>query len=328
MNFKQLRMANDVSTTEQMVYKRTCKLMGNMFSFSIIHEDESWASHCIDLAVGEVKRIESLLTTFRDDSETNQINRAAGVRPVKVDKEVFDLIRRSSKISELTQGAFDITYGSIDKRLWNFDRTMTSLPDPAIAKKMIRLIDYHNIELDENHSTIFLKNKGMRIGFGGIGKGYAADRGKQVLQDLGISNGVVNASGDLAVWGNQLNGSPWTIGIADPDTKMPFSSLPITDMAIATSGNYEKYILVNGKRYSHTIDPKTGFPVTGIKSVSIISPMAELSDALATPVMVMGINAGLDMINQVKGVACIAIDDNNNIFTSNNITLRQTKYER
>jgi FAD:protein FMN transferase len=305
-----------------MVYKRTCKLMGNMFSFSIVHDDEGWASHCVDLAVDEIKRIEALLTTFNDDSQTNQINLGAGVNPVQVDKEVIDLISRSIKISDLTQGAFDITYGSIDKKLWNFDQTMTSLPDPELAKKMVRLIDYRNVELDEKRSTVFLKNKGMRIGFGGIGKGYAADRGKQLLQSLGIANGVVNASGDLAAWGTQINGKAWTIGIADPETRMPFSSIPISDMAIATSGNYEKYIRVNGKRYSHTIDPKTGLPVSGIKSVSIISPMAELSDALATPVMVMGIKAGIDLINQVRGVACIAIDDNNKLFTSNNITLR------
>jgi FAD:protein FMN transferase len=296
--------------------------MGNMFSFSIIHEDEGWSSHCIDRAIDEIKRIELLFTTFKDDSQTNQINRAAGINAVTVDREVFDLISRSIKISELTQGAFDITYGSIDKRLWNFDQTMTSLPDRDVAKKMVRLINYKNIELDEGKCSVFLKHKGMRIGFGGIGKGYAADRGKQILKDLGIANGVVNASGDLAAWGHQVNGEPWTIGIADPNTKTLFSSIPISDMAIATSGNYEKYILVNGKRYSHTIDPKTGLPVTGIKSVSIISPMAELSDALATPVMVMGIRTGLDMINQLKGVACIAIDDSNKIFTSKNITLR------
>lgn len=298
--------------------------MGNLFSFSVVHEDESWASHCVDLAVDEIKRVESLLTTFRDDSQTNEINRAAGIQPVHVDREVFDLIARSVKISELTQGAFDITYGSIDKKLWNFDQTMTSLPDAAVAKSMVRLIDYRNILLDEQKSTVFLRKRGMRIGFGGIGKGYAADRGRKTLQNLGIVSGIVNASGDLVAWGNQVNGRPWTIGIVDPDTKVPFLSLPISNMSIATSGNYEKFITVSGKRYSHTIDPKTGFPVGGIKSVSIISPMAELSDALATPVMVMGIRAGLDMINQVRGVACIAIDESNRIFTSDNITLRQT----
>lgn len=305
------------------VYKRTCKLMGNMFSFSVVHDDEEWANHSIDLAVDEIKRIEALLTTFKDESQTNQINHEAGIRAVAVDKEVFDLISRSIKISELTQGAFDITYGSIDKRLWNFDKTMTSLPDKAVAKSMVRLIDYKNIKLDTANFSVLLKNKGMRIGFGGIGKGYAADRGKRLLLDLGIKSGVVNASGDLAVWGNQVNGNPWTIGIADPDTSMPFSSIPLREMAIATSGNYEKFTIINGKRYSHTIDPRTGLPVTGVKSVSIISPMAELSDALATPVMVMGIKAGLDMINQMRGVACIAIDENNRIFTTNNISFRE-----
>lgn len=312
-------MENNVAASEVKVFKRTCKLMGNMFSFSIVHDDEDWANHCIREVVAEIKRIEALLTTFREDSQTNQINREAGIRAVEVDREVFDLIRRSIKISGLTQGAFDITYGSIDKRLWNFDKSMTSLPHPAEARKMVRLIDYRNIEMNDANCSVFLKKKGMRIGFGGIGKGYAADRGKKLLQDLGIKSGVVNAAGDLTAWGGQIDGKPWTIGIADPDTKMPFSSIPLNEMAIATSGNYEKFVVIDGKRYSHTIDPKTGLPVTGIKSVSIISPMAELSDALATPVMVMGISAGLDMINQMKGVACIAIDDNNKIFTSANI---------
>ncbi len=293
-----------------------------MFSFSIVHDDEEWANHCIDLAVDEIKRVESLLTTFRDDSQTNQVNDAAGIGAVVVDKEVFDLIKRSIKISELTQGSFDITYGSIDKRLWNFDTGMSSLPDPAVAKRMVHLINYKNIQLNDANCSVFLKNKGMRIGFGGIGKGYAADRGKKILIALGIESGVVNASGDLIAWGTQVNGQPWTIGIADPDTKTPFSSIPLSGMAIATSGNYEKFAIINGKRYSHTIDPKTGLPVTGIKSVSIISSVAELSDALATPVMVMGVHAGLDMINQMKGVACIVIDDNNKMFTSSNISLR------
>ena len=319
-------MVDSVASARQArAHKRTCKLMGNMFSFSVVHDDERWANYCIDQAVGEIKRVESLLTTFREDSQTNRVNAAAGVKSVVVDREVFELIRRSIGISQLTQGAFDITYGSIDKRLWNFDIGMTSLPDPAVAKRMVHLINYKNIQLNDADGSVFLKNKGMRIGFGGIGKGYAADRGKKILMDLGIESGVVNASGDLAAWGTQGNGQPWTIGIADPDTRTPFTSLPLSGMAIATSGNYEKFAMVNGKRYSHTIDPKTGLPVTGIKSVSVISPMAELSDALATPVMVMGVHAGLDMINQVKGVACILIDDGNRIFTSNNISLHQEK---
>jgi thiamine biosynthesis lipoprotein len=246
----------------------------------------------------------------------------AGISPVKVDREVFDLISRSIRISSVTQGAFDISYGSIDKKLWNFDKTMTALPDPSLAKKMVRLINYRNIILDEKSCTVFLKEKGMRIGFGGIGKGYAAERAKLVMQQNGVTSGIVNASGDLVAWGTQPDGKPWTIGIADPDAAhQPFSYMNITDMAVATSGNYEKFVMIGGKKYSHTIDPKTGLPVTGIKSVTIICPNAEIADAMATPVMIMGIKTGLDMINQVKGIGCIIIDDNDTIYTSKNIRL-------
>jgi len=303
-------------------FRKVVKLMGNRFEFTVVSGDPEFAIHCIDESIAEVRRIETLLTTFQETSQTNEINRYAGIRPVKVDREVFDLIRRSKKISELTQGAFDISYGSIDKNLWNFNSNMTSLPDRDTARKLVRLINYRNIILDENDVSVFLKEKGMRIGFGGIGKGYAAEQVKKMLVLKGITNGVVNASGDLTAWGHQPGGKPWTIGIADPDAaRHAFSSLEITNTSVATSGNYEKFIVIDGKKYSHTIDPKTGLPVTGIKSVTIICPNAEMADAMATPVMIMGIKAGLDMINQIRGMACLIIDDHNNIHTSKNITL-------
>ena len=162
----------------------------------------------------------------------------------------------------------------------------------------------------------------MRIGFGGIGKCYAADKAKAVLQEKGVKSGIVNASGDLITWGNQPNGNAWTIGIANPNAKnQPFSSLNISNYAIATSGDYEKFVEIDEKKYSHTINPKTGLPISGIKSTTILAPNAELADALATPVMVMGIKVGLDLINQMKGIACIIIDENNQVFTSKNINI-------
>jgi thiamine biosynthesis lipoprotein len=199
---------------------------------------------------------------------------------------------------------------------------MKSLPDAAIATKSVRLINFKNIEVDPLNRTVFLKEKGMRIGFGGIGKGYAADRAKEVLVKEGVSSGIVNASGDLTTWGKQENGEPWTIGIADPNVSNHlFSYINITDMSVATSGNYEKFVEINGKRYSHTIDPRTGMPVSGITSVTIISPFAELSDALATPVMIMGTDIGLDLLNQMKQVAALIIDDSNRLKTTRNIQL-------
>lgn len=305
-------------------YKRKVKLMGNQFELTVVSDDERWAEARIDAGIAEIKRIEARLTTFTEESQTARINAAAGIAPVKVDREVFDLIQRSLKISSLTQGAFDISYGSIDKRFWNFDVHMTSLPDAETAKQSVRLINWRNIILDEKESTVFLKEKGMRIGFGGIGKGYAADRAKHIMQMQGVEHGVVNASGDLVTWGVQPDGKPWTVGIASPtQDRLPFSYVDISNRAIATSGNYEKYAFINGRRYSHTIDPKTGFPVSGIKSVTIIAPSTELADALATPVMVMGIRAGLELINQLKHIACIVIDDNDRLYTSHNINLRK-----
>jgi thiamine biosynthesis lipoprotein len=168
--------------TQPQAYKRTMKLMGNQFELTVVAHTHEWADQMIDEGVREIQRIEKLLTTFSEDSETNLINRNAGIQPVSVSDETFMIIERSIKISSITQGAFDITYGSIDKRLWNFDQTMTSLPPAKKAKKMVRLINYKNIDLNPEKKTVFLKEKGMRIGFGGIGKGYAAEMAKEVMK--------------------------------------------------------------------------------------------------------------------------------------------------
>ena len=292
--------------------------MGNRFVISIDEESEDRAAEKIDCAVEEISRIEKLFTTFSESSITCRVNAQAGIQPVEVPEEFFQLVSRARRISELTRGAFDLSYGSIDKRLWNFDQTMTTLPTTE-ALRNLQLINYRNIVLDDRNRTVFLKEKGMRLGFGGIGKGYAADRAAQVLKELGIQNGVVNASGDLKTWGT-CNGKPWTISVADPDAPaFPFSELEVGEMAVATSGTYEKFTVIDGKRYSHTIDPRTGLPVTGIKSVTVVCPYAELADAMATPLSILGIDEGLGLINQMKNMACIIIDDHNRIFTSKNL---------
>src|SRR5664279_249138 len=306
--------------TERSVFKKGLKLMGNHFEISAVSDNEAWANERIDAGVQEIQRIEELLTTFDEESETSLINRYAGMSPVKVSRETFELIERSLRISRLTQGSFDISYGSIDKRLWNFDTNMKAFPDKETAKKMVRLINYRNIILDDENCTVFLKEKGMRIGFGGIGKGYAAERARYVMKSLGVKSGIVNASGDLTTWGLQPNGKAWTIGIADPNhSNQLFSYINVTNMAVATSGNYEKFAVINGKKYSHTIDPRTGLPVSGIKSVTIITLNAEIADAMATPVMVMGLKAGMNLINQMKDIEAIVIDNNNTVYASDNI---------
>ncbi|EFK34889.1 Thiamine biosynthesis lipoprotein ApbE precursor [Chryseobacterium gleum] len=304
-------------------FRKPQKLMGNAFEITVVDNHENTAYQHIEAAVTEIQRIEKLLTTFSENSQTSLINHYAGIQPVKVDREVFDLIERSLRISRITDGYFDISYGGIDKSFWNFDRNMKQLPDPKLIKDHLKLVNYENILLNPEDQTVFLKEKGMRIGFGGIGKGYAAEMAKRLLQKRGVQSGIVNASGDLTTWGMQSNGKPWTVGIADPDhVKQPFSYMNITDMAVATSGNYEKFVMINGKKYSHTINPKTGMPVSGVKSVTIFCPNAEIADAMATPVGIMGIKAALDLVNQIHQLECIIIDDDNTVYSSQNINLQ------
>ncbi len=298
------------------------RLMGNQFTITVVAQSTTEAQHYIGMAVAEITRIEQLLSTFKSDSQTNLINENAGIAPVRVDREVFDLIARSLALSRITQGAFDISYGGIDKSLWNFDRAMTRLPSAQTARQMVHLIDYRNIVLDPDNQTVWLRKAGMRIGFGGIGKGYAAEMAKNVLIKAGVASGIINASGDLTTWGFQPDGKPWTIGIAHPDApRSAFSYLEISNKAVATSGNYEKFVTIDGKKYSHTIDPKTGLPVTGIKSVTMIADNAEFADAMATPICVMGIGAGLYLVNQIPDLHCIIIDDQNTVYTSKHIHL-------
>ncbi|MDP5063027.1 MAG: FAD:protein FMN transferase, partial [Maribacter sp.] len=242
---------------------------------------------------------------------------------VKVDAELFDLIQRGIGISKLTDGAFDISYASMDK-IWKFDGSMTVMPSEDSIKASVTKVGYHNISLDKENHTVFLKLEGMKIGFGAIGKGYAADRAKELLKSKGVVAGIINASGDMNTWGKQPDGKEWKVAITNPmDKNKVFALLPITNGAVVTSGNYEKYVTFNDIRYTHIIDPRSGYPATGIISVTVFAPKAELADALATSVFVMGIEVGLNRIEQMPQVECIIIDDKGNIMTSKNIEIEK-----
>jgi FAD:protein FMN transferase len=302
------------------VFSKVQRLMGNRFELSVVDTNAEQAKHNLQLAIAEIERIENMLSTYQANSFTNKINEQAGINPVVVPDEMFGLVARCQKLSMLTQGAFDLSYGGIDKSIWNFDTSMNELPSKERALETVSLINFENILLDPAQQSIFLKNKGMRIGFGGIGKGYAADRAKALLQNLGYKNGVVNASGDLCAWGMAPNGKHWTVGIADPSQKNnALAYMPIENRAIATSGDYEKFVVLGGKRYSHTINPKTGLPIEGIKSVTVLAPTAELADGLTTPLGIMGVEVALHLVNQLKGIACLMVDSDDKIFVSDNL---------
>lgn len=297
--------------------------MGSRFDISVVAENQQQADGYIDIAVEEITRIEKLISSWDANSQTSMINANAGIQPVIVDRELFNLIKRAVGLSKLTQGAFDISYASMDK-IWKFDGSMEMMPTEEEIKQSVSKVGYQHIELNESAGSVFLNTKGMKIGFGAIGKGYAADQAKERLKALGVQAGIINASGDMNTWGRQPNGELWNIAITNPLNKdNVFAMLPVDNQAIVTSGNYEKFVKFNGVRYAHIIDPRTGYPSTGIISVSVMAAKAELADALATSVFVMGKEVGLDFINQLNGVECIIIDEQGNINYSNLIKPKQ-----
>lgn len=299
--------------------------MGSRFDITIVAKDEVTADSYIDMAIEEITRIEALISSWIPGSQTSDINLNAGIKPVKVDQELIHLIERCITVSKITDGAFDITYASIDK-VWRYDGSMTQIPSKEAIQNSVAKIGYENIVLDKKSQTVFLKQKGMRIGFGAIGKGFAADKARSLLKSQGVSSGIINASGDLTTWGKQPDGTDWMVGITNPLNKDKiFSWFPVVNAAVATSGNYEKYVTFKEVKYSHIIDPRTGYPSTGILSVTIFAPSAELCDALATAVFITGAETGLNTINQIKGVECIIIDDKNKIHTSKNIELNKNQ---
>ena len=307
----------------QQPYKRTLKLMGSRFDITVVADNEAQGEAYIDWAVGEITRIEKLISSWDPNSQTSAINANAGKKPVKVDRELIELIQRAIAISKLTDGAFDISYASMDK-IWKFDGSMTAMPDAQTIASSVEKVGFQNIVIDSKASTVFLKKEGMKIGFGAIGKGYAADKAKQLLIEKGVSAGIINASGDMNTWGKQTNGNSWKVAITNPlDKNKVFALLPIINSAVVTSGDYEKYVTFNGTRYAHIIDPRTGYPATGIISATVFAPKAELADALATSVFVIGIEVGLNRINQLPGIECIIVDDQGNIHKSDHIEIEK-----
>lgn len=306
-------LSNNLTT-----YRRNVHAMGDKFEISVVGNDALLANEQINIAIDEINRVEKLLSAFGDDSNIKQINRNAGIEPTRANGEIFRLISRALQISELTHGAFDITYftGNTD------DNALVENSPVKTAPYSIMQTNYQNVVLDEVKQTIFLKEKGMRIGFGANSKGYAADRAKYILQMNGVSSGVINSGGDLLTWGTQPNLKPWTVGTADTDQrKQPFAHLNISDMAFATSVNAEKYASVSKKKFQSINTTKKGFPVSEIKSVSIMSPTAELADAMASPIINIGVNAGMYLINQLNQIACVIVDDQNRVYTSKGISI-------
>lgn len=300
---------NPAISLSQQVFKKQTVLMGSVFELTLVEKDSALSQKHFQQVIAEIDRIENLISEWRPQTQISEVNRNAGVKPVKVDREVFELTRRALRYSELSQGAFDISIAAMD-RIWRFDGSMTEMPDEEAIRRSIERVGYRHIVLDSAASTIYLALTGMKIGFGSIGKGYAADRGRELLQSLGVQAGIVNASGDLSTWGTPPHGKTWKIGIYNPfKPRRLLKILKLKEASVATSGSYEKYAEINGKRYSHIINPKTGYPSTGLTSVTVTGPTAEFANALSTSVMVMGEKEGKKLLKQFPEYRNILITD-------------------
>lgn len=282
----------------QVLVKRQATLMGSVFQFTLVDRDSLSASRHMEELVAEINRIENLISEWKPESQVSAVNRNAGIKPVKVDREVFELTQRAVFYSQISNGAFDISIAALDK-IWKFDGSMSQVPQQELIAKSVENVGYQHIVLDSVNSTIYLSRAGMKIGFGSIGKGYAADRGRALMQAAGVKAGIVNASGDLTTWGEQLSGKPWAIGISNPFKRHKvLKVLKMREGAVATSGSYEKYVEIGGQKYAHIMNPKTGYPSQGLVSVTIYGPTAEFSNALSTSIMVLGKREGMKLLKK------------------------------
>ncbi len=299
--------------------------MGGKWEITLVGKDSATTIQHIDTAIAEVSRIENLISDWIPESQVSQVNSNAGIKPVKVDKEVFELTRRAIRLSEVTNGGFDISFAAMD-RIWKFDGSMKEMPSAEAIKRSVAKVGYKNIVLDSVNNTIFLKIKGMKIGFGALGEGYAADRTRAIMLNKGIKAGIVNGTGDMSVWGKQPNGKDWSIGITNPmhhNTIM--AVMPLKENAVVTSGSYEKFVVFNGKRYSHIINPSTGYPATGLASVTIFGPSAEQANGLSTSVMVLGKTAGIKFLKQFPEYSYIIIADDGTVSATSKLKFKKHK---
>lgn len=292
-------------------------MMGTEISVRLWHEDGAAGRAAVEAVFAELERIDRLMSTYKEDSRISVINRDAAEHAVPAGEELFDLIVRSLDMSVLTRGAFDITFDSVGR---HYDFREHLRPDPATTAREAVLIDYRLVEANEADHSIRFRKPGVRINLGGIAKGYAVERGAQILAERGVRHAIVTAGGDTRLLGDR-RGQPWIVGVRDPrqDRKVVLR-LPLENEAISTSGDYERYFIEDGKRYHHIIAPATGEPAAGVHSVTIVGPDAVITDALSTSVFVMGVDQGLRLIATLPDYEGVVIDADGRLFYSDGLT--------
>lgn len=306
-------------TPKEKVYRKSVILMDTRVEINAVSDSSEKAEKAIDKAFVEIEKLDTLLNFFSEKSELSEINKNAGIRSVKVSAETFDIFEKAVYAGKKTDGAFDLTIGP-EIVLWDFYKKIK--PDDREIKKRLSLVNYRNINMDKKGRTIYLKKKGMSVDLGGIAKGYAADKASEVLKASGIKAGLVAIAGDIKAFGMKPDGRPWKVGIRNPRQKDKndelIATIELVDSAISTSGDYERYFIVDGERYHHILNPKTGYPAALSQTAVIIANDGYITDSFSTGIFIMGHEKGLRLLDEMK-INGMVIDSNGKVHMTRNI---------
>lgn len=294
-------------------YEREEAIMGTRIAVQLWSEDPALAQRAIDAVIAEMHRTDELMSTYKPGSQLSQVNEHAYERPVQVDADLIDVVEKSLEYSRLSDGVFDVTYASVG---YLFDYRKHVHPTDAQIAAALPAVDYRQVVVDHDARTIRFLKPGMRIDLGGIAKGWAVDRGIDILRELGIEHAMVNAGGDTRLLGDR-RGKPWIVGIRDPRNEgKVVTRIPLQDEALSTSGDYERYFEEDGVRYHHILEPGTGRSPKAVRSVTVIGPTATHTDGLTKPVFILGVERGLEFIRKVKDAEAIIVDNEGRVFHS------------
>ena len=300
------------------IVEQTFTSMGSELKLKAWTADEATAVAAFEEVANEFDRLEGLMSTWREHSEIQELNRAAGKHPVRVGTELRSLFTTANQVSQWTDGKFDVTFG-VMSGLWKFDyqNKDDTIPDPAEVARRRKLINYRDLIVNESAGTAFLRRDGMIASLGGIGKGYAVDRAREILLKHGFHDFIIQFGGDMYVAGHEADRA-WRVGIQDPrgPKNRIFASMELSDSTFSTSGDYERFFMHEGRRYHHIIDPAIGEPARASRSVTIVSARAILADALAKGVFILGGRKGMELIERVPGVEGVIVTDRNEVLVS------------
>ncbi|MGE3509783.1 MAG: FAD:protein FMN transferase [Vicinamibacterales bacterium] len=294
--------------------------MGSQLKLRVFAADPREAQSAFDAVFAEFERLEALLSIWRAESDVVRINAAAGIQPVTVSADTIEVLQAARQISEWTDGAFDITFGALAD-VWKFDHDQDNqVPTQAELEARRPLVNFRAVRVDAARRTVFLERRGARIHLGGIGKGYAIERSARLLRERGFRDFLIQSGGDLYV-GGMPEGRPWRLGIADPrQPSSTFGSLDLSDGTFSTSGDYERSFIKGGVRYHHLIDPSTGEPARGCRSVTILTNRPVLADGLSTGVFIMGPGRGMALVERLPDVEAVIVTAGNQVLVSSGLT--------